>query len=357
MPAKTKRLPKLKTNYSPRKSSVRLAVSALLILALLILFGKLLSFLFFLNSPLTGNLTGPKLYSWDSKSNINVVFVTVKDNQATRLSLLSFSPKDQSATVLHIPGKTYLDLPKGYGLWKVGSVYPLGQEESPPQGALLLKLSTAKLLGLPVDGIVVSDSGAGVEELASQFHSNPISVLSYPLSQKTDLSLLESVKLFWALSRVRPDKIKTLDFERSDLTESVLLPDSTRVLGVDTIKLDLFVRQNLADSQMSEESASVVILNATKHSGLAQEAARVVTNMGANVVIVSNSENFQDRSSVVLQKGIKLDQNTSAKRLTEVFAPVCLKQRCDSLDPKINTSRAQITVILGEDYYNLWHKR
>lgn len=274
-----------------------------------------------------------------------------------QISVITIDPNEKKATILSVPNKAYAQLPKDFGWWEVGSIYKLGQEENPPIGGSLLKLSLSKLLGLPVDGIIILNSKdpKTAQSFIERFHSNPIYALTIMPDIKTDLTPNEIFQTYQVLTTIRSDKIISLNLERSDITESKLLKDSSRVLGVDNVKLDLYIRQNLADSKILEEGKSIAVLNGTDNPGIAAEAARVIANMGGNVVIISSADEKAQQSGVYSQA--QDGGGMTKDRLTQIFAPRCLNEKCTSTDAKITNSRAQITIVLGEDYFKFWHAR
>jgi hypothetical protein len=328
------------------KSSVNLAFVALGLILLVIILGKFFQLLGGLTKPFSADTLVKKEYSWDGKSAINLA-IKGKD-----VEVASFDPSSQKLTLLKIPKDAYFELPKGFGTWRVGAIYELGQEEDPPVGSELLKTSLAKLMGLPIDGFVEYKGDQPFKEVVEEWHSNPLKILGFIKESKTDLSPLEAIGVYRAISSVRADKVVTLDTAQSDITQSKLLPDSSRVLGVDTIRLDLYVRDKMPDSQILAQAVPVGILNGTSHPGLGQDVARIITNMGGNVIFVNNTESLQSVTVVVSK-----EKSHTATRLMEVFAPSCLKGKCAILDSKVSLQRAQINIVLGEDYYQKYYSR
>lgn len=350
--------PKPQSPFKRSSANIKTAVLALVLLVVLILLAKTISLATDLNKPKSPELGINKQFVWDGKSAVNVAILS-NEKEKAGVSIVSLNPTGEKIVVLHIADSTFIDLPKGYGEWKLGSVYNLGQEENPPIGAQLVKLSLSKLLGLPIDGVVIiSGSTQPTEELITQFRKNSLSRLTLLPKIKTDMTTLEVINFTGALASVRSDKISSLDFERSNITESKLLPDSSRVLGVDSAQLDLFIREKMADLSIIEEGTSIGVFNATDHPGLAQEAVRIITNMGGSVYVVSNTTNPIEKSTVIVLGTKRGDKKTlTQQRLSEVFAPHCLKEICETADPKIMNSRAMINIVIGEDFYNYWYLR
>ena len=352
MPSKVQSKPKQLTE---KPSSLKLAFLALGILFLLIGVGKLLQLGISLQKPISPQFQEQKSYTWNKQSSYNIAFISEVNSQNPDISVVSLHPTSQKATILHLSSNIYADVPNGYGKWRLGSVYNLGNEENPPIGVPILKQTLSKLLALPIDGIVLLPTSTkfnSTEEVVESFRKNRIPDIFYLSKIESDLTKWEAFELYRAMSKVRADKITSLDFERSTITESKLLPDSSRVLGVNTVRLDLFIRANLADQKIVEENIPVAIFNATTQPGLAQDVARFVTNMGGNVIIIQNLDSNQKKSAVILTNS-ELDLAKSSityQRVAQLIAPDCLKKVCTSDNTKITSSRAKMNIIVGDDF-------
>lgn len=348
------------------QKNLKLALIALLILGLLLLFGRVFQFFSEFQKPFYVLNTQRRSVAWDGNSVINLVIAKSEQNEGTSdlrdLSFVSFSPGEDKVTILKLSPDIYVDVPKNYGSWKLSSIYKLGQENNPPIGEDLVKMSVSKILALPVDGIleVSSKESPDIESLISEWKGNMFSKYSFLTKIKTDLSLKESLDFVSRISKVRDDNITSVDFLKTSITQSKLLPDSSRVLGVDAIKLDNFVKQNMTDPQISSEDLTVAVYNGTAHPGLTAEAVRMIENLGARVTIITNSsEKFVNSGIYINQEESEADVKVSGTyhRLTEIFAPNCFKQHCSTPDSEVLSSRAVINIVLGEDYYNYWSSR
>lgn len=326
-------------------------------LVMLVILGKAVSFILSLGSPYTPHLADFKTYPWDTQSSYNLLYAVQTDQKKlSAISFINLQPREKKITILHISDSVYVDVPKGYGEWTIGSVFPLGQEDG-GRGTALLRLSLSRLIGLPVDGIIIKEGSADTaEEIISSLRKNQLAFLNVGRTIKSNVSTWELITVGQFISSVRSDKVVSLDLAKSTITESKLLPDSSRVLGIDHIQLDSFIRNSLADAAFTDENATIAILNATNHPGLAQTASRMITNMGGTVVFLGNTESVQEKS-MVIDLGEDSDIQITKKRLMEVFAPWCQKESCLSSDAKVTNSRAQLVVVLGEDFYNYWNKR
>ena len=126
-------------------------------------------------------------------------------------------------------------------------------------------------------------------------------------------------------------------------------------MELDGLRLDQFIQSRFEDSKLKDEGLGIGILNATDHPGLAEKAARVVTNIGGRVILTGNLEERQHNSFVLGKDGY------TQTRLSQVFAPACIQTSwplglfrsggCFLQSDSFNFSRAEVTIVLGEDYF------
>lgn len=269
---------------------------------------------------------------WDGEFNINIII------KSKGLSLVSYSPQNKNITIVDIPNTTYLDTAHGFGKWQVSSIYSLG-------GSSLLKDTLANFFALPIDGLLDFSgkySQMESEELVSEIRKNPFSIINTLPFLKTDLTPFELIRLKMGLSFVRFDKIQRIDLEKNESLQKEKLADGTEILTVDAIKLDA-VLSVLKDSVIQSEHKSVAIFNSTNHPGLAQKAARIITNLGADVIITSNGQTKLKNNQVSGEKSKTLD------RFKQIFKSGDIIGKSNE---DLVSSRAQINVFLGEDFFD-----
>ncbi|MEK6883745.1 MAG: hypothetical protein AABY22_29220, partial [Nanoarchaeota archaeon] len=190
------------------QSRTKLAFMALGLIVVLIILGKLLNIFVSFNIPITKSFSQSKL-SLNNKSSVNLVFLS--DQNPEKVSILSYNPKEETVIILRMSDQIYMDLPKGYGAWRLGSIYKLGQEENPKVGAKLLKLSLSKLLGLPMDRVVVSKKLIEPQAEIENWRKNPVNLLTFTSNINSDLTPSEALNIFWKIKSVRGDKVTSLD--------------------------------------------------------------------------------------------------------------------------------------------------
>ncbi len=338
-------------NTSVSHKRMKWAVAFLLGVAAFVLFGKILSGIALLGQPQTKEYTSftTKNYTWGGTSTINLVVNT------DQVYAVSFNPENEEVTILKIPGDTYLETARNFGKWPTRSIYQLGQAEKTPIGAQLLKETVEATLGVPIDGYLSfqgSLQNSSLDEVVKGLRKNPFEVISFIRQSQSDLSTWELYKLVWGLRNVRADKVADVDLGQSLITTSLLMPDGSRALGIDQTRLDQLIQKEFEDTHLSYQGLSVALYNATEKSGLAEKASRVILNMGGRVTLTSTSKQKYAESRIVG------NESYSKTRLAQVFAPHCLskgsflsKKPCqEALGDDIETNRADIIIILGEDY-------
>lgn len=345
LPKKIKKSSGWKKYQSQAQTHRRLSLGllVLVLLVIIILLGKFLGFLGSLGRPFAPDGAVQKFYQWDGSSRINLAV------KADHLYFLSLNPPERSFQLVKIPDETYLDLPFGFGSWPARSVYGLGQAEKAPMGARLISETMRASFGLPVDGyLILKESLANrpLPEVLEGIRKNPLDGLTFLGQSQTDLTVWEYLRWIWAVRNVRADKVQVIDLGQSRLTSWILLPDGSRSLGLDQLKLDQFMEGRMDDVKLQGEGLSVGIFNTTGHPALAEGAARIISNMGGRAVIVSNFPTKFPKSFVVGK------DSYTKKRLAQLFAPDCLKG--DPCIPKafdVNSLRADVNVMIGEDYF------
>lgn len=271
-------------------------------------------------------------YLWNGEFNINVLIRT------DHISLLSYNPKQAKLTLVNIPDETFLEVPYGFGLWQLRAVYELGQSQKKIGGDKLLQDTVSNLLAVPIDGFLDLSSLQPQKSAASILNTlrkNPFSGLELLQALKTDLTVWELIRLKVSLGGVRFDKVSELRLD--EVLDKTNLPDGTPVLTADPVKLDGSLSK-LADPTIVSENKTIAVFNATDQPLLAQKAARLITNLGGNVIITTNAGKILEKTQI---EGVK---SATLKRLRQIFAT----------DDKISTaeesSRAQINLLVGEDY-------
>lgn len=325
---------KVVQNKNKVKKKTKLALIVLGIIMLVIFAGNLVRFTQTLFSPWKLYPVYAKGYIWNGEFNINLV---VKKNFS--VYVVSYNPKEKKLILLNIPETVLVEVPGGFGKWQLRSVYNLGESDKKGDGLAFLKQAVSTLLGIPVDGFLETEN---LDELLQR--NLFISFIQIP-SIKTDLTLWELIKFKIGASQVRFDKVERLDLLQ--VLDKGNLADGTQIYIADPVKVDS-ISASFADPVIKSEHKTIAIFNATEKGGLAQIASRIISNMGGNVIIVSNASQIQDASFVSGEESVTLE------RMKQLFNLNCKANReeCDKIKSKDEDyeSRAQINIILGKDF-------
>ncbi len=204
---------------------------------------------------------------FDGKHHITVAFIGPSSTK-----ILAFSPEEGSINVADM--KSYESL---------GQLYQMG---------------------VPVDATVGSNT-----PVSGSPKSILINSLEHKRSIKTNLTMIDLIRLSIFAGSVRDDSIK-----------SVSIDDS----GV------------FADPSIENEKLSILITNSTTVSGLGNKFAKIISDMGGNVLLV-NSSPSQTTKSVIYYK----NDSYTVKRLSKLLNI--------PLEKKDTSSISDILVVLGMD--------
>lgn len=316
--------------------SNKLALWVLTLLAGLLIISWTIRLVRSLFSPWSSSAIPQKSFIWNKDFNINLAV------RSTKTSLLTFNPKEEKVVIINIPDELLLEVPGGFGMWQLRAIYELGEAQKGIGGDRLLTSALTSFLAIPIDGFLdfsALQPAKSAAEIVDMIR-NPISGLNLLSSLKTDLTPWELLNLKLSLSGVRFDKIKRVDLDKLDVLDKATLLDGTAVLKADPVKLDS-VLSDLTDPTIVKEHKSIAIFNATDHPQLALKAARLITNLGGNVIITANA---RDKLPKTLLSG---EESPTLTRLRQIFK---VNDKIGLNDEDIASSRAQINLFLGEDY-------
>lgn len=312
---------KVVQSRAKQKKRIRLALVTAAILISLFLAGAGISLVNTLTSP--WHLDSQKNYRWDNRFNLNVAV------RGKSISLINLNPSQKKVTVIILPDATYVDVPGGFGKWQIRSVYDLG-------GGSLLSRTLTSLLGVPVEGFIQLKGSQ--EDYVDWIRQSPLNFFLSLQNMESDLTPLELVQFNLRLWQVRYDKIQRINLE-SSLLEKQTLPDSTEVLTGDPTRLDALM-STLSETSLREEHKSVAVFNATEQPLVGAKAARLITNLGGNVIQIANSSQSLEKTL------IWGEESATLQRLKQIF------RCCDKLGMAEGiSSRAEVNVAVGEDFF------
>lgn len=184
------------------------------------------------------------------------------------------------------------------------------------------KSANLKILPIPIDGTVFFKKD---KELKIQ--SKLKTMLLHYNNLSTNLTIIDIARLSLFARTVFPSSITELEFPTPKGEEATL-----DALVIDKISFQLF-----SDPTILEEKVSIAIINGTGQLGLGNRLARLITNMGGNVVTVSTADSVVNTSEIFYSNG----RTYTLKRLNKVlgFKTVIAKKQ----------GITEMTIIIGKD--------
>lgn len=327
---------RLKKQFKFKKRFQQVKIALTIIIGVVLVGGTIYLWNFFARPFASAGSTFQGNVSWDSQAPLNLMFLEVADvdeqtSPTRKLGVLAFNPTQGSFAVVNVPVK--------YD--KFGDLYGLGNLSDKKDGLRVVGNNLKKVLGVPIDGYVLVGED-GIRELGELFaHPDGLedvlkfsNILQFPKvwniareSLRTDLDIKEIAQVLWYLIQVRSDKVVHLNL-------------GAKLLGdPDTLdkKLSLFFR----DERLATEHLKIQVLNGSGLPGLAGDSARIIQNIGGEVIRV---DNFERQDLVKGYLVLESSGSYTARRLAHIFSVP------DSRPPRSGSeARANVTLILGKE--------
>lgn len=246
------------------------------------------------------------------------------------LAVVSLEPQ-KNLTILEMPNNLYLEVPGGFGNYHLGSVYELGQLEG--RGGELLKATLQDYLAVPMDGYIKMSN--------VKCRMSNCFLLTLFRKAKTDLPFWQLIRIWWEAKELRSDKVKTVNLQEANVLTLDSLPDGSQVFKTKFLPLDKLVGKYFSDRSFVKERIKIEVLNATGELGLAKAVARMITNLGGEVISVSNAENTQEKSSMKCH-GASIKNSYTVHKLESIL-------KTATQVGEMGGSRADVLILVGED--------
>lgn len=271
-----------------------------------------------------------------------VVQVGGEAPESATMAVVQLSPSVKGLVGVGFPEDVKVVASGERGLWKVGSLYALGKLER--RGGELLARTVSQVFAVPFDNFLVSNEPVSLDSGALPDGLNGLVVRAIFGRGDTNLGRFGLLRLWAGLRQVRRGDTRWLDLSKSLALSPQTEPDGSTVYVVEPAVLDQFIAGVFADPRLDVEGEEIAILNATLHAGLGAQVARVVKNLGARVVGVSDSPKKDAHSTLVISSATARE-GTTVKVLLESFSIENVEVGETSL------YRASILLSVGEDYW------
>lgn len=168
--------------------------------------------------------------------------------------------------------------------------------------------------GIPYDSI--AQSGEKISEPKSFFPR-----LLLRRSTKSEITAIDSVRLFIYSQQVDGEKIESEEISSEDINNSQ------------------FLSEWFLDSELAKEKKNIEITNNTEVSGLGNKFAKIISNMGGNVVLVNSSQKELKKSIIYYS-----EESYTAEKLSNILNMQLEKKEMNSI--------SDIIINIGEDRIN-----
>lgn len=275
----------------------------------------------FIALPLLYLLSARELFSRGSK-----LSVAIQDKDGDVL-ISTFDPVNEEITNITIPSNTQVDVARGLGVWKLGSVWELGENEGLP-GRLLAETITYHLKfpvvawgDWPALGLTAKSPMAALQAVFAPYKTNlkvgdRIAIVLFAFgvgnTKRVDINLAETSYL---------KKTEFIDGEEGYLPVETFSPALSAIF---------------ADPEISGKTFVVVIKDATATGAEAYEVGKLLEVLGAKVASIVKEER-QDFDCEVLGK-----EEKQAKKVARLL-------NC-KINTKALTGSFDLEIKLGEKF-------
>lgn len=274
------------------------------------------------------------------------------------LIVFSIEPATRRALFLTLPKNTLLDVPYGYNTYPAASVFSLGELEKRHGGGALLTGSIENTLGVMVDGFITKRDSHLL--LFAQTHEHVLNIKSDYFSfvgllrsspqaivsgkqVVTNLSFLDMIRLWNAVRSIRSDRIIYFDLEKLGVLIDEKLPDDSSVKTIDKDRFDALISDNFQDQKVRFEKATIEIVNASGLEKLASQLGRILTSLGANVIVKSTASVVEKYTCLIYISRSSLKNSIILQRILSHYP-------CQISHDLINSGQTEIKIILGEGF-------
>lgn len=241
-----------------------------------------------------------------------------------------FDFKDKRLATVIIPGSTQVDVARRLGTWKMESVWQLGENQK-IGGKLLMETSTKSLM-MPAEYW-------GEGDYAKLSSMNLSDVLNSIFSFKsTNLNLADRVKLGLFSLQVGLADRSSVDLAKTKFLTRTKIQDGTLGYKVSGEDLPFELKAAFANDQISKESSTIVLENASGMGVVSGEVSSLIEIIGGKVATISKKTVDHELDCIVFGDS----KSQTAVSIARIFS-------C-KLEPRLATSNFDIVMRVGEKF-------
>ena len=265
---------------------------------------------------------------WNGKDKISVAV----RNPEGGVDVIIFDPVVEEIVQISIPGNTEVEVAKGLGVWKLGSVWELGKRKD--LGELLLTRTLAKHFKFPV--FIWADYPASGFSKGRMFDTLKATFLPY----STNLGVGDKISIgFFSLSVKNPKRFE-IPLENTGYIKKLTLSDGEEgyiVSGALPQELAVY----FVDPNFEENAFRVGIKDGTGVYGLATDMGSILEVMGGKITSiekVDGPENVNDLGCEVRGR------NNVSDKLTAILPCIKVEENPEgNFDIEVSIGRSFIT--------------
>lgn len=244
--------------------------------------------------------------------------------------VVSISTKGKEAVVIVLPENLIIpNVAHGYGKYPVSKIYQVGELDH--RGGEVYLDTLSDFLGIPIDGYV--HTSTKFSSLKQYFFN-----LNFIFNTTSSLGFWDKIKFAQTAGSLRFDKINTVDLGK--ISEKINLADGQSARSLDVEIVDVKLGGVFSEESIANEELRVSVFNATEVSGLGEKAARVLGNIGVDVVNVDTGD--LQRRKCVIRTAEKLVSSLTVLRIAAIFA-------CN-VEKSQDVGRSDLVVEVGQDF-------
>lgn len=286
---------------------------------------------------------------------ISQYVVNTSSSELPDLIVFSIEPLQKRAVYVVIPAKTLMEIPYGYKAYPVYAVYSLGELDPKHGGNFLLMKAVETTLAVNVDGYILSSDNffstfPTSKEKLLNFKQKNFSITSFfsyikklvfSKDLKSNLSIADKVKLFWAINKIRFDQIRFINLEDTDAVSKILQPDKSLLLQIDQSILDVLLANSFQDVRVRNTQLSIEVQNATGQERIAAWFSLLLENIGADVVFKTTAREKQ-------QETCRIELYRENIRNSLIVSILQRKYNCSIFTLEEENTLVDMRIILGE---------
>jgi hypothetical protein len=183
----------------------------------------------------------------------------------------------------------------------------------------MTSLEAGRYLGIPIDGFIASNSLDLNQEISSLFMNAVIRFNSI----KTNLTVIDLFKLTIMTKTIPENSINIV-----------------KVGEKDRLRSDNIVGNLVTDPFIEKDQQTIQIINGADVVGFGSRLARLINNIGGNVILVTTDDSLKNKSEIKYSG----EKTYTAKRLQKILGYEVRKETGNVM--------SDITIIIGEDKIN-----